>query len=248
MGCGISSDSFVWRKILMLDSWTAGHYFYPSEGNIESYTTSESEIKNVLYTSTVEFPPFQEFNKIPRLYRDITVTEKIDGTNASITITEDGQIRAGCRTRYIYPNKPKAEGQKHAEITDNYGFAAWVEEHKTELLKLGKGRHFGEWYGKGINRNYGLQEKRFALFNTSLCTSSDNPDAVPNCVEFVPVLFNGLYSDQAVRESLERLRIGGSVAVNGFMNAEGVVIYHRASGKLFKATVENDAKPKGATE
>ena len=33
--------------------------------------------------------PFVEFPKIPRLKRDIVVTEKIDGTNASILVPED---------------------------------------------------------------------------------------------------------------------------------------------------------------
>jgi hypothetical protein len=28
------------------------------------------------------------------------------------------------------------------------------------------------------------------------------------------------------------------------MNPEGVVIYHTASGQLFKKTIENDEKPK----
>ena len=151
-----------------LPGWSPdGTTWYTHEGGVQvSYTTAGLSEANVVYTPTVEFPPFQDFHKIPRLFRDCIVTEKIDGTNASVVITEDGQIRAGSRTRYIYPNKPKVEGQKHAEVTDNYNFAAWVEEHKQELLSLGKGRHFGEWYGKGINRNYGLEDKRFALFHT----------------------------------------------------------------------------------
>jgi len=226
----------------MLDSWTAGHYFYPSEGNIESYTTNESEAKDAVYVPTEAFPDFQAFSKIPRLFRDVVISEKIDGTNANVTITEDGQIRAGGRNRYLYPNTAPGKA------TDNFGFAAWVEEHKTELLKLGKGRHYGEWYGKGINRNYGLQEKRFALFNTSLCAPSDNPITIPDCVEFVPILYTGLFSDAAVRECLEKLRVNGSVAVPGWTKPEGIVLYHKAAGKLFKATIDGDEKPKGATE
>ena len=34
---------------------------------------------------------FQPFPKIPRLSREIVITEKIDGTNAQILITDDGQ-------------------------------------------------------------------------------------------------------------------------------------------------------------
>ena len=37
---------------------------------------------------TLPPPGFVEFRKIPRLNRDIIITEKIDGTNASIVIEE----------------------------------------------------------------------------------------------------------------------------------------------------------------
>lgn len=230
--------------------WTPdGVTWYTHEGGEmvvttpETYTTNELDAKNVVYGAIPEFPPFQAFRKIPRLFRDVVVTEKIDGTNASVTITEDGKICAGCRTRYVYPNKPKEEGKKHQEVTDNFGFAAWVEANKTELLKLGPGRHYGEWYGKGINRGYGLQDKRFALFNVSLDRSS-----APSCVEFVPVLFSGLFDAGMVKDCLRRLELDGSVAVPGFRPAEGVVVYHKAGGVLFKATILNDEKPKGVTE
>lgn len=214
--------------------------FWQSRLPGSTYTTSNANDVKVLYKEIEQFPPFQEYNKIPRLFRDIIVTEKIDGTNASITITEDGRIQAGCRTRYIFPNKPREPGKK-AEVTDNYGFAAWVEQNKSELLKLGKGRHYGEWYGKGINRNYGLDHKRFTLFNTSVDRST-----LPSCVSVVPVLYSGIFSLDAIRGCLELLRTSGSVAVPGFANPEGIVTFHTAAGKLFKTTLDHDEKPKGA--
>ena len=72
-----------------------------------------------------------------RLSRECVISEKIDGINAQILITESGGIFAGSRTRWITPED------------DNFGFAAWVEENKEELIKLGVGRHFGEFYGRG---------------------------------------------------------------------------------------------------
>ena len=96
---------------------------------------------------------FTEFPKMARLSREVIVTEKIDGTNAQVCIGEDGSMLAGSRTRWITPQD------------DNHGFAAWVEAHREELLTLGPGRHFGEWWGSGIQRGYGLKEKRFSLFN-----------------------------------------------------------------------------------
>ena len=80
-------------------------------------------------------PEFIPFPKIARLSRLAIVSEKIDGTNAQVLITEDGDIFAGSRSRWITPED------------DNYGFARWVEGNKDTLLKLGPGRHMGEWWG-----------------------------------------------------------------------------------------------------
>lgn len=65
-----------------------------------------------------EFVPFK---KIGRLSRMCTITEKIDGTNASVFIGEDGEFLTGSRTRWITPED------------DNYGFAKWAQTHKDEL-------------------------------------------------------------------------------------------------------------------
>src|SRR4051812_9704882 len=99
--------------------------------------------------------PFIEFPKIPRLKRTIVVTEKLDGTNASILVPEDdGPLLAGSRTRWITPED------------DNYGFARWVRDREADLrVALGYGHHFGEWWGSGVQRRYGIAEKRFSLFN-----------------------------------------------------------------------------------
>lgn len=201
-----------------------GPYFY--EGGItESYSTNDSQPASVVYK---ERPKFEAFKKIPRLFREVIITEKIDGTNASVWITEDGEVIAGKRSQFI------------TKQNDNFGFAAWVEEHSEELKKLGPGRHFGEWYGKGINRGYGLQDRRFALFNVSLDRSN-----LPNCVEFVPMLWSGIFDTGMVRDCLSRLKESGSVAVPGWLKPEGVVVFHPKSGQLYKVTIENDEQPKG---
>lgn len=173
---------------------------------------------------------FKGFPKIPRLFRNVIVTEKIDGTNAIIRIENDGvTIQAGSRNRWITPED------------DNNGFAKWVEANKDELLKLGPGNHFGEWFGAGIQRKYGLTEKRFALFQSSRWTD----DVRPACCGVVPVLAYGTDIGEAVRKGLDILRAEGSRAVPGFMNPEGVVAYHTASGQMFKATLDADHLPKG---
>lgn len=175
---------------------------------------------------------FEPFPKLMRLSKDWVVTEKLDGTNAQIVVTEDGQLIAGSRNRYLTAD------------SDNYGFAKWVERNAEELLKLGVGRHFGEWYGNGIQRRYGLAEKRFALFNTHRWGS--NPTR-PACCDVVPVLFEGYGGDlQFLADCMEDLRDNGSKAVPGFMNPEGLVAFHKASGLMFKKTFEYDEAGKWA--
>lgn len=174
---------------------------------------------------------FTEFPKIARLTRQCIVTEKIDGTNAQVYVTEDGRVLAGSRNRYVTPD------------ADNYGFAAWVKAHEDELRQgLGVGRHYGEWWGSGIQRGYGLEkgEKRFSLFNTSRW----NAETKPACCHVVPVLFEGEFSTEKIDEVLSDLRDLGSAASLGFMRPEGVVIYHTAARLYFKKTLEKDAEHK----
>lgn len=170
---------------------------------------------------------FKSFGKLHRLSREIIVTEKIDGSNAQIYITDDNQLYTGSRNRWITTED------------DNFGFAAWAQDNKEELLQLGPGRHFGEWYGAGIQRKYDLKEKRFALFNTQAWG-----DVRPACCGVVPVLYKGLFSEEKIFDCLSTLERFGSEIVPDFMKPEGIVIYHTAAGVSFKKTLENDDIPK----
>jgi hypothetical protein len=173
--------------------------------------------------------PFVSFNKIPRWSRQVIVTEKLDGTNAQVHITDDLLMFAGSRNRWITLED------------DNFGFAKWVEANKVELYKLGPGTHYGEWWGSGIQRKYGLKEKRFSLFNVSRWAD----DSVrPECCGVVPKLWEGPLDEMPLGDILGKLKSEGSVAAPGFMNPEGIVIYHAASKQLFKKTLEHDADAK----
>jgi hypothetical protein len=192
---------------------------------------------------------FQEFPKMARLSREVIITEKIDGTNAQVLITEDGQILTGSRTRWITPQE------------DNFGFAKWVEENKQEILKLGVGRHFGEWWGSGIQRGYNLPkgEKRFSLFNVSRWALFGNEpqiiptadpriekyqDVLPECIGLVPILYRGIFDTATVDKVLNDLKTNGSSASKGFLKPEGVVVFHIAANLGFKKTIEKDEIPK----
>lgn len=191
---------------------------------------------------------FSDFPKMARLSRLCIITEKIDGTNAQIFIGEDGTIKAGSRTRWITPED------------DNYGFAAWVKANEGELRTLGPGRHFGEWWGRGIQRNYGLAEKRFSLFNvqrwalygtepkqipTADPRNVKTQDLLPPCCGLVPVLYEGIFDSNEVETALQKLRESGSFAAPGFMRPEGVVVFHVAGNVGFKKTLEKDHEWKG---
>lgn len=172
---------------------------------------------------------FKSFAKIARLSRDIIVTEKIDGTNASVYIGENGEFLTGSRTQWITPDK------------DNYGFSRWAHENKNELMKLGTGHHFGEWWGQGIQRKYDMKEKVFSLFNVSKWSD----DAIrPACCRVVPVLYIGMFDTMMIDRILATMKEQGSRANPGFMKPEGVVIYHPQGNIFFKKTIDKDEQPK----
>lgn len=185
-------------------------------------------------------PGFVGFPKISRLSREIVITEKLDGTNAQIVITDSGDFFTGSRNRWVTPGD------------DNYGFARWAYDNRADLMKLGPGQHFGEWWGAGIQRRYGLTEKRFSLFNTGRWRKQGDGEPMlegqafcPDCCHVVPVLYTGPFDTNNIDNVIYRLRSTGSAAVPGFMKPEGIVLFHTASRQLFKKTLENDASPKG---
>ncbi len=192
------------------------------------------DIQNDPDTAFQEWPKIERFRKLT-----CTVSEKIDGTNAQILIPNDPQteILAGSRSKWISPGK-----------ADNAGFAGWVSLHgETLRAALGPGRHYGEWYGAGIQRRYGLTEKRLALFSPlarylqvhdDLGCHGDwltrtlrgvGPvvylDRLPQ-VHLVPVLYEGPLDTATIEHVVANLYKNGSVAVPGWMKPEGVVVSH----------------------
>lgn len=220
---------------------------------------------------------FQSFPKIPRKFGDVVVTEKLDGTNAQVIFVESSSLEseqdrvratelstevlytddpgnvtfvmAGSRNRYVQPGK------------DNFGFAAYVKQNAQALYDaLGVGKHFGEWFGAGIQRRYGLDQKRFALFNTRRWQDHGHPDdghtnevffkrapvdymGVPG-LTVVPVLHIGPLNDvKDFTHTFGALRAHGSYAVPGYDNPEGIVVCLTATGHLFKITDAAEPKP-----
>lgn len=168
---------------------------------------------------------FHSFSKILHIGKAfMTITQKIHGSNAQILIYEkDGAVDLTCgsRSRWIIPED------------DNYGFASFVHKHKEEFIdKLGIGRHFGEWAGKGINSGEGLSHKTFFLFNH---VKFLDPPLPPN-TSIVPVLYKGKMDMTAIDETMERLKTNGSYICPGYMKPEGIVI--EIDGQRYKKVFE----------
>ncbi len=206
---------------------------------------------------------FEAYPKIPRWSKDIVITEKIDGTNAQIYIVASDSPERPLRDvipvyikEYEHDTFLVYAGSRNHWLNvsssgDNFGFAKWVETNGEELVKLGEGRHFGEWWGLGIQRGYGLAEKRFSLFNAGRW----HQENTPACCQVVPVLYSGpAYvepTEEAARaagshvqdmtmDTLRRLSQTGSIAAPGYMNPEGIIIYHTGSNQCYKKTFEQD--------
>ncbi|HLL34203.1 MAG TPA: RNA ligase family protein [Streptomyces sp.] len=196
------------------------------------------------------------------------MTEKLDGTNSAIHLTPvadweadlitsvpgdsslhvvevDGvkwAVTAQSRRRIITPGK----------TTDNYGFAGWVYDNAADLVRiLGEGLHFGEWWGRGIQRGYGLDGRVFSLFNTARWfeTGEDGYDSMSTRAELsalagqigaVPVIYQGTFSEARIHHALMSLKLHGSHAAPGFMNPEGVCVYHSQSRNVYKVTLDNN--------
>jgi hypothetical protein len=203
----------------------------------------------------MRLPSKEDFTPWPKIARQrkagVIVTEKIDGTNAAInvrciypytgldgdccTVIRDGaegervhfELTVQSRKRWLAPGK----------LTDNFGFAGWVEENKETLVDdLGPGLHFGEWWGAGIQRRYDQEEKHFALFDTR---RADQTFTTPN-VRTVPVLYQGAWSTPHLDGVKDDLKLYGSAIAPGFKDPEGIVIFCPAVGARLKWTTDGD--------
>ncbi len=170
--------------------------------------------------SEVEFKPWPKIGREDP-YR-VTVTEKIDGTNACIIIQDGKIVGVQSRKRFITPED------------DNFGFARWVTDNEEDLLGLGEGYHYGEWAGEGIQKNHhNMVGKHFLLFNT-FRWNPDNPNR-PDCCGVVPIIFDGKLSEQSIDSLMIHLKELAKVID---YKPEGIVVYYHAFRKYTKHTFE----------
>ncbi|TDB90937.1 hypothetical protein E1264_03790 [Actinomadura sp. KC216] len=213
---------------------------------------------------------FKAWPKTPRLMKPMVVTEKIDGTNGCVVIsrqqgwaspshnfvtvpienTADAYLVGAQSRKRMLPMGPRGMDDLSWQKEDNSGFARWVRENATELAEtLGEGYHYGEWYGQKIQRGYGLSGRRFALFNVSRYADVVNDptkDPIPG-LETVPVLYEGEFDTRMVKYVYDDLMTNGSRAVPGYMNPEGVIVFHTASQQVYKYLGPDD-RPKSVLQ
>jgi hypothetical protein len=205
----------------------------------------------------LESVPF--WAKTVRLTERWTISEKVNGTHVIVVIEpasagplnrpgvsftkgpagEQVTVRAASRTRWLVTESEAASGVGR----DNFGFAAWVELHATELAALGPGAHHGEWYGAGIGHGYGLTERCLGLFDTARWQRG-LPEGVPDGLGLVPVLADceGSKLNATIARCLRGLARNGSRLVAGAA-AEGVIARSAADPRLaLKAYIEDSGK------
>jgi hypothetical protein len=197
--------------------------------------------------STNEWPEFKAYGKTARLGSKVQITEKIDGTNAHILVVTDDSCITDTPSVPKYTVYPASRNRWLPEDEqDNYGFGAWVRANAASLaVILGPGRHYGEWWGEGIARGYGVTGKRFSLFDTR--RYAHLLDVAPwdiggAVVGVVPIIAEGLFSDQLLNDAREELEHTGSKAAPGFMRPEGLIIRWADNGHVMKVVWDKGEK------
>lgn len=156
-----------------------------------------------------------EFKKWPKTRRwtdvQLRITQKLDGTNALIAFDEqDGHVCVRCGSRNRWLDKDN----------DNFKFYEFVMDNRADLYEvLGRGKHYGEFCGPGIQTSEGLKEKMFFSFNSFLEVRPE----LRHTIQPVPTLYIGPFSTKAIGNALLDLKQNGS-KVNGFEKPEGIIV------------------------
>lgn len=213
---------------------------------------TDEELNAYLAALTEDYVPkkedtmgqFKGWGSTPRWHKGLTITEKIDGTNACVVIY-DGQVKAQSRKRMITPDD------------DNFGFAKWVYDNAGVLMDtLGYGYHYGEWFGEGIQKNpLGIEGKRFALFHATKYTEDNGYELNKvDGLETVPLLHWGpcdLFTIPQIMTDLDSYGSnvkGAKLIAQGYdfepdehAAAEGIIVWHKETQQKYKILLEDDA-------
>lgn len=114
---------------------------------------------------------------------------KLHGTNAAVVLGLDGEVYAQSRERVITP------------LSDNAGFAIWLEQHKDYFKKILKAfisvddtvntvQIYGEWCGGNIQKGVGLSKlnKMFVIFGLRVSKDAESQQWLD--IDFLREVFN----------------------------------------------------------
>ena len=201
--------------------------------------------------STANYPSFSSIERLENIY--CIISEKIDGTNGLIEIQNKANnsntgsmiVKFGSRNRYISfsdDNAGFANFFRHYEkkfknmakeiIASSYNEDSQTDEIPTENYPL---RIYGEWFGKGIQRGYGLKDKFFMPFSTFYAEKLIEYQ-VPNIVK-PNIMYTGKFSQEIADTCMQTLT-NGSLIIPEFKRPEGIVIHFPKYNFRLKQTFE----------
>lgn len=194
-----------------------------------------------------EYPAWPKIKRDP-LDLTMEITEKLDGTNGLIYITNECfadtdpivEVDIDNLSWYVYAGSRK-RWLSTGNTADNFGFAQWVKDNYQFLIEfLGTGHHYGEWCGPGIQKNpHNLPSKTFYLFSQWWHQAKDkwvesgkewNPS-----LQVVPCLSRGPYSEEVITAMMDLLLHSYKENPDAGV-PEGIVAYFPELNKRIKRT------------
>ena len=120
------------------------------------------------------------------------VFPKIDGTNAQVYLSENGELKAGSRNRELSLEKDNAGF--YAAMLENYKIKAYLEKHPTHRL-------YGEWLVPHSLKTYRDDSwRRFYIFDVCL-------DREDGTVEYIPYDIYKVWLDEFELDYISPLKI-----------------------------------------
>jgi len=192
-----------------------------------------------------EYPKYPSIERFENIYS--IISEKVDGTNGLIEIEyDDGllAVRFGSRNRWLTLSSDNAGfmnffamfAKKIAIVPDILRAKAVNELDNRNKVCSNPIRIYGEWYGKGIQRGYGLDTKYFMPFHTILAEALIEAN-VPNIMP-PHIMYTGKFDKQIADDMMNLLRTHGSGVTPGYFNPEGIVVYFPTYQFCLKDTFE----------
>ena len=178
---------------------------------------------------------FRKYQKIQRLgtgkVQDILtgrcyVFPKIDGTNASVWLDDDGVMQAGSRTRQLEPVKDRDNAGFCRDITQDEAVQKYLQAHPTHRL-------YGEWLVPHTLKTYRETAwRKFYVFDVCIDKGEDDVEYLPYemyaplleefGLEYIPPI--KIINNPTVDKIYHCLDVNNFLVQDGKGSGEGVVV------------------------